>query len=418
MAVKDLFLAILNTSTQHTSPTAKCLQSHRFAMDVLHELSTATQNVPPRVSLAHLLRYDEVLKVVNAFIDFTPEDLSHLNCDASEVCPIVFSEAQRQLAFSICSFLLEVLLYAAADESPPDTSVVIRLLQKQRALALFAGPKHEPVRHQPTPGAQHLSPLEQASTPNDAEVTVHWRARLAAELYRESAQKDEAIIRHFEGICRDLDERCQHAEAPWREELSRTAALTEQLDQAQSLIARLQSEAVDRGTRLDDAEAERRRLDELASDMTARMRSSDGERQRTIERLEEELCSLQARLVSATDNNKARELEHVALLALKDEMAEALQARLRSSDELLEHVRNELDSANGEKSMALRQMKDMESSLLDRARNAEEQQTTITKQQEGTIRLEEAVQQLRQHLQTVETEVRRRRSCLSDGCLF
>ena len=416
MAVKNLFLAILNTSTQHTSPTAKCLQSHRVAMDVLDELSTATQNVSPRGSLAYLLRHDEVLKVVNEFIGLTAETSCRLNCDATEICPIAFAEAQRQLAFSICSFLLEVLLHAAADRSPPDMGVSIRLLRKQQALALFTGSKHEPVPHEPTPSAQRLSLLKQVSTSNDANITtIHWRERLAAELFRESTQKNEAIIRHFEGICRDLDERCQHAEAPWREEQSRTAALTVQLDQAQSVIAQLQSEAVDQGTRLDDVEAERQRLDELTSDLTAQMRSSDEEERQAKERLEEALGGLEARLVSATDNSRTRDLEHVALLALKDEMAEALQARLQSSEELLEHVRSELDDANRAKSMALQQMKDTESSLLDQARDAEEQQTIMAKQQEEMIRLEEVEQQLRQDLRMVETEVRRHRSCLSDG---
>jgi len=152
----------------------------------------------------------------------------------------------RDLDLALIRLILGSALNAQAEDVGIDTSLALRLLDKQQKIANRSVMPMNISRR----ARIAVSLFEQPCTPQEQGASLQWRQKLAAELGTDSKLRSEAIIRTVEQVCRDLEERCEVAEEPLRLEQERHTNLREQHDVLQQHIQGLEAQLASRNAEL------------------------------------------------------------------------------------------------------------------------------------------------------------------------
>jgi len=161
-------------------------------------------------------------------------------------------------------------------------------------------------------------------------------------LHNEADQKHTQLVRNLGQVCRDLEERCNTAEQPLREQRARSEALEEQLGALRGEVEHLQSESDDREFLLKGLESEKSQLE-------VELERADTHNSTLSSRIDELERSLEAHRKLAADETKAMQdkfdaegLEHRAEVASRNEAFEDVRAELSAKQQETSHLQEEL----------------------------------------------------------------------------
>jgi predicted nucleic acid-binding Zn-ribbon protein len=337
-------------------------------------------------------------------------------CNGRDVCPLIFSEAHRNLCVSVCSVLLLAAYSTFSSDQPRiEQETIFLLLQNQQRLTSCPVVCHKEYPGQGRPlYIETVSILEQKSTPEHPRISHNWRERLALDLSRDSGHMHDLIIKKFGAVCRDLEERCDVAEAPLREEQSRTAALTVECQAAQNRILQLESELRDFKASLESSNAEGARLKAEVNTLHADIEAAENEVQGLELRLQEICRDRVTRLAVATERAKLQDMEHLAALALKDESIEELYDATKGLEKTVEDQKSAAALAEQKLEQAQNTIGALQATSSEYEQEIAQQRTLAAANQQIIAGLEESRQTLRENIDDLTENVRSGRLLRAD----
>ncbi|KAK5159645.1 hypothetical protein LTR04_004940 [Oleoguttula sp. CCFEE 6159] len=335
------------------------------------------------------------------------------------------SLAMRGLRLSILELVTlarefsSAALSAQSDEVGITTAVANALLDKQAAFAaaisrcqsLRSTSLNVPTIAKPLPNEKVMQ--------QEQHYGRDWRQQLAADLRREARDREGTIIQTVGRICHDLEERCEKAEEPLREEQAKVRSLQERHDQLSLVVSKLETEAMDRSLYVDAIEVENTRqerdLQQSALKMTETLRKV-GDLQG---QLRETNASHERSLAELRYTNESRELEFAATLATKTDHISDQEEKVRDMEQSLRKLKDDLEETDRDRSRLkdsntnLRNtVESMQQELESRRLSSTELQSDIerlTKAEEGLTSqmrgLQNSLQEKHVELERMQSEI-------------
>ncbi|KAJ9641493.1 hypothetical protein H2199_005463 [Coniosporium tulheliwenetii] len=275
---------------------------------------------------------------------------------------------RMQLGLATCSLLLKSAVAAQAEGHVIALSTIWLLLDKQREFARQLSPCGHSIEGVKQAPKISLAQLE--GTPNVQADSHDWRARLAAEFQTEAKLHHEITVRTVDQICRDLEERCKNAEAPFREEQRKRKELQDQCDEISKHAADLEAQAVDQRLYLEALEKEKV---QIQADLSAVQSDNDDLSEEATElrrHLKEAHQQAERQLATSSAQHKKKELELRTTIAAKESSLEEQERIIRelakdkeATQDELQAVRQELDEFRGSHDLVSKKLSEVEHGL-------------------------------------------------------
>ena len=329
--VSRTFMRILRLATEQQLPTITVITSLDNAIHFVSGFMDAVECWPR-------LRRTLVLAILsNDFAESIRQlsSISHLsrNCDkrdvCQEVCPITLNVIQLNLQRDICLLLIKSTLYSTSDETRINLCLMNLLLTKVAALnTAFTVCSALPPRSRMLSASSSL--FEVGATPEANTAGSCWRKQLEEELSKDAAYRNEIMVRRVGEVCRDLEERCENAEQPLREERARSSNLQDQLKECRTRIEEQSCASKELAMLLDGLEAEK---NQLAAELRASeshcltLSTSLEETQRQVEYAEQGAVKAAA---AATEATQKRQIEYSSLTTIKDDIIDSQSRKITS----------------------------------------------------------------------------------------
>lgn len=268
--------------------------------------------------------------------------------DLPAICSTCFENLQRRLSQMLCSLFLTTALLATAEEVSIDASLAGALLDKHASV----GGAQEACQiglafraH----GEGQISLFEARNSPALATASHDWQARLADELCRDAANRNDTVVRIVGEVCRDLEARCEVAEQPLLEEQARSTDLRCRLETSEKKLAEVVNQQQERALVLAGMEAERDSLAAQFQVAEQRLREFSEELDKIQQQFDQAKQEAKNAAEADQETAKQRELEHLAMSTGKDEVIEEQDVKVRSVEaraQALEEQVEDLSSQN------------------------------------------------------------------------
>ncbi|KAL2353796.1 hypothetical protein BJ546DRAFT_845710 [Cryomyces antarcticus] len=407
----------LRITVEPWSQPSLAMRGLRLSILELVTLAREFSSVRRGVLLA--LSSNETSPLLEQFLRISVNANLESRCETSEACSTAFEAERWELGLAICSLLLKAALSAQSDEVGITTAVANALLDKQAAFAaaisrcqsLRSTSLNVPTIAKPLPNEKVMQ--------QEQHYGRDWRQQLAADLRREARDREGTIIQTVGRICHDLEERCEKAEEPLREEQAKVRSLQERHDQLSLVVSKLETEAMDRSLYVDAIEVENTRqerdLQQSALKMTETLRKV-GDLQG---QLRETNASHERSLAELRYTNESRELEFAATLATKTDHISDQEEKVRDMEQSLRKLKDDLEETDRDRSRLkdsntnLRNtVESMQQELESRRLSSTELQSDIerlTKAEEGLTSqmrgLQNSLQEKHVELERMQSEI-------------
>ncbi len=243
------------------------------------------------------------------------------------------------MCLAISALLIKTALYSSADNISIETPLAVSLYDRQQALAASTSICNCRYPHHSEKTLESLQLIEQNSTPSTQRSSHRWKERLSLDLSKEAASRNEIILRTVGEVCRDLEDRCETVERPLNVEKARGEQLTVR-------NVELEAEAAERGHFLSGLEMEKSRLE-------SQVQTAELEADELLQRCQDlEAQVLQAcqdtknTTVSARDEIKQLQLEHLASISGKDDLLDEQRDQIKQTEKESAELRADLELAN------------------------------------------------------------------------
>ena len=356
-------LAELDSATNVISGLAVGVRtSARLRQAILFSLSTNGLSKPLHCFLSSIL-------------PTSPIQISH---DGSAPCPCSSLQKILDLRQGICTLILKTALYASQDEINLDFSVSTALLDAKMNASRVAALKCSYYSPKPMPLKLASTPCHHPGGSSSIKLANHgWKETLFDEMSMITKFQHESIIKMMMNVTKDLEDRCNITELPFREEQEKSNELERQLKNAESKLAELNLQLEERSLVLSKMKSEKAAM--LAQTETAEERfrslTITCETLRTKVNCVEKEAIEAARVASETA--KRNDLAHMAIVTGKDELHEEqvlkvmnLEARVTSLTEELLQMRSRR-STNEERVNFLEESLKMKDEELTKAEQSE-----------------------------------------------
>ncbi|KAH0543786.1 hypothetical protein FGG08_001968 [Glutinoglossum americanum] len=336
----------------------------RDCQTFLDGINEATEDSPTfRKGLFSAISTNEFAKPLRAFCEVSiPERRLADGCATLKLCWRELQESRRRLAASFCLLVLKAALHSSGDNIGLETSLGLSLLGKHRDVATPMAPCTSARHHCTSVETPSVTLLEQKSTPQDVRTSHEWKRRLAEILMRDATQRHELIVNTVSDVCRELEERCENVERPLREVQAELGSVQSCLGESKQRIDTLEVEASERELYLDGLDAEKLRLESQVSSLFQRAQD--------LEHLLQQATNETHNTKAAADEAKKLELNHLAILAIKDESIVELEQNI-------ERLEQEFKGLNDELSLARRENSEDRENLVVLRKQLEERKTEL-----------------------------------------
>ncbi|KAI9769435.1 MAG: hypothetical protein M1840_004137 [Geoglossum simile] len=344
--ISEALCIVLSTITRPDLSTAHVsrLKSCQAFLDGISE--TAEHSPIFRRRLISSLSTNELAEPLREFCGMSiPERQLASDCGMLKLCWSEFQESRRHLALSLCLLILKAALHSSHssdDGCGIRTSLALSLLSRQKDFAIPV-PQCPPAQRNRT--GMDLPPvafLEQKSTPQVIRASHDWKKRLAEGLLRDASQRHELIVNTVSEVCRDLEERCEDMERPLREEQAKLSSARARLDESDLRTAALEVEVSERELFIDGLEAEKQRLESQVSSISQRSQELE-------HLLQQATDTVLDTKVAASDDIKEMELNHLAVVSVKDERISELDQKIQGMERELRRLGDEIEATAEEK---------------------------------------------------------------------
>ncbi|KAI9785649.1 MAG: hypothetical protein M1816_008272 [Peltula sp. TS41687] len=377
----------------------------RFVTELVRTFSRMTPHLPMLgSSILRALSSEDVSEPLHSFTQFSLQSVPLSKCPDFEICPIAAVEARRELCLSLCSLVLQVIIQGMPNDTRIEYSLSLKLLEKQREYALPSALCTFDSRASRSMTWGTIPFLEQISTPADPSISHNWGERLVANLLTDAKYKHETLVRMVGEVCRDLENRCSNVEAPFREEQARAAKLSEELQAAQCQASRLQSELQDQRLLLNSREFDRAQLKEEVKLLNGNAQDAAQEIQQLHNQLRTVSRDAELAMSAANERAEQRELEHLAILNVKEEAIEDLQARVNELEKSLHDAGGELERQTQDYIRVHQKVDMLEDKVESQTKEMELHDARIVEQAERIRVLNDLEQNLRKKLEAANND--------------
>lgn len=361
-------MGLLELACSALAPCIESLARLRYAMNLIAGLTIGVRtSARLRQAILCSLSANDLSKPLKDFLStnsyMSSISISH---DESVLCACSCSERMFDLRQEICTLILKTALCASQDEISLDSSVSIALLNF----------KMNPSRATPTKPFYHGSKPESltlASTscfPSESslrmDLTNHgWKETLLKEMSSSMKSQHESIINAVRNVTQDLEDRCNTAEIPFREEQERSSELGKKLKSTESHLAELDSQIEAKNSALDEIKLEKAKILEQTESLQKRFRNLSA----THEVLQRDFDGIEKQLIEATraadETAKQNELAKMAIVAGKDELYEEQVLKVMGLETTVNNLTEELSETQSRKFITEEMAKSLEE-LLDK----------------------------------------------------
>lgn len=409
--VDDRFISsalrdVLNASVEQMRYIGASSRRSRVLTELVHTFSRTSLNLPKLgSSILQAFSIEEFAEPLYSLIQYSLPSVPLGTCQDLDVCPVAATEARRELCLSLCSLILQVIIQGTAEETRIEFSLSLKLLGKQREYAVPSAPCSFRSQISNAMMWEKTPFLEQISTPDDPSVSHNWGERLASKLLRDAKYKHETIVRMVGEICRDLEDRCATVEIPLREEQTRAMKLREVLHAAQCEISRLESEAQDHRLLMNNMDVDKAHLEDEMKLLKTKVQDATEETQQLQQQLQVLSRDAETAMSAANERAEQRELEHLAILNVKEENIEDLHAKIDELERSLHDVRGGLERKTEEYNEARQKVDMLENQMQSKTEEIELQGARIVEQGERIRVLHDLEQSLRKQVEVTNKEV-------------
>lgn len=247
-------------------------------------------------------------------------EISH---DGLAPCPCSSLQKNIDLRLGLCTLILKTALCASQDEISLDYSVSIALLDTKMDASRASAIKCN--YYSPAPMLSKLAPIscfQPKDSPSIKLANHSWKENLFDEMSMITKFQHESVIKMVRNITKDLEDRCNITELPFREEQERSRELDQKLKSAESKLAELEIQMKERNLILNEIKLEK--VEMLEQTETAEMRFQS--LSNTYEALQRKVDCIEKATFEAAraakETAKQKDLAHMAILTGKDELYE------------------------------------------------------------------------------------------------
>ena len=269
--------------------------------------------------------------------------LSQPSCAGDQICVVAAEESRRKLMLELCLLFVHTVLLSPATQDVATGGLPQKLLGKLQQLAV---PLDACSRTRITNKrlGLHLPKVETECTPGLMIRGRTWHDQIQTFTELESKHRQDSLVRVVSSICHDLEERCESAEQPLREELEKRGRLQQEYDSLLKAYEELQGRINDRNLLCDSFESEN---GELKETLTA-MRTETHLLSQQISGLESQLRDVGAQKIAEIsrleDQLSRDDLAYRAELAAKEEEIEDLTNENEEARQQFDCLQSNLDS--------------------------------------------------------------------------
>ncbi|KAL8997015.1 MAG: hypothetical protein Q9169_003605 [Polycauliona sp. 2 TL-2023] len=368
-------------------------------------------SIASSASLRHKILY---LLSTNALADPLRRFLTRNNAlsnrgsdDHKHRCPHSYAERQITLRRKICLMLLKTSVFSQQDTLSLDPSTALALLDTiantERVYSACQFPT-DVIHSRPT---ALVSLFETGSTPCSSAESDLWRHRIKNQLVQNAEYQYQGVVRAMEGICHDLERRCNEVEAPLRDEQAKSSKLRAELEESRLRIAKLSFHTHEQSLVLEGVEGEKSELLARVADLEHGRNELFGR----AEGLRQELGKV-IEEGEDTDRNRMKEIRELelvqaAVMAEKDEILEAQDRKDKDSKARIDQLEGEMVDLRANVSLHQDNVGRLESTVAEQQIKLCSATTLVGEKQDTTDRLEDQLDRSRKERSDLQTEVTR-----------
>lgn len=322
------------------------------------------------------------------------------SCEGSCTCPSALSNARNKLYIDISAVLLGSHLALTPDEQTPAaapswTHAFLSALT-QNAKDKQTNTVHCPSYLPWSPQCfDHFNPFPRTQPPSTTLSLHHqppgsshdWKAGLAEDLLKDSQQSHKAIIQRVSAVCRDLEERCNHVEAPVRDLSSKLDKMTTDCKSAQKKNLDMEEESKGQSQTIAALRDENSRLEQQAQSSETRAEDLSTRLQSAQKAMEDLKHRSKKNLNTVNEKAREMELEYLATLTSRDDAIDEMHEQLARVKTDLDNTREQLAAAAKEKSEAQQNLEILERELSESKQSVDAKSGLNTELQEEIGRL-------------------------------
>lgn len=325
-----------------------------------------------------------------------------------DTCDTSTNHLKRNLYTNTISMLLASLLAAGAAQYDSAARIGLALLTKQRTLP----PLNLQCSHPKPSRRPSISLFEQGCTPATGIQRQDWRDTLSSELERHSRYQTDSVIRLYAQISQNLEDRCNTAEEPLRQEQAKVKELT-------SVNAQLKRQVEDLETKVSDQETYLNVLEDEKYDLTAKMESLEADAKEAHQENNGLLVKLEElrgdfdrvnkeadeSLRKAQEDLRAKEREFLSTMSAQEESLHSLDRHVGELSAQNEDFRNQVDALRAEKNSLDESYNTLQAEINALSRNLEDERDIRMRQAEETERLSAVQSNLEIQLATTKEKL-------------
>lgn len=301
-------------------------------------------------ALQHLTLQRRILATFTAISNeaslhnFLHQDLCCTDCGSGQYCDSILTERRRSLGSKLTSLFLKTILLNRSEMTSSLENVALLMLEKSCNLASqsFQCPDKLYRSANATSNA-HL--LSRGPFPLEVQAGGYWKDTIRAHVQAEASHRQNAMVQLLGDICQDLEQRCQSAEEPFRQEQQKTEKLQKEVSEAGRENSDLRGQLVERDMLLESLESTKTEAEE-------RLRSVQLENEQlliSIDGLERVLrevsAATEAEIKRINDASEVKEIGLRAELAAKDSATADLESQIEQAERQSANLKVELVSS-------------------------------------------------------------------------
>lgn len=250
----------------------------------------AADNIHLRKQIAQWLASTERSDVLTAL---KPTDVK-VNCNGGTRCAVTAARCRNDLRACMSQLILEALALLNHADVPglgsKFTLSMLRTIQLASASSIAPCTAWQVARGKSILLASNIVPC----TPVDGHHARSWREQICSLVESDSRHRQDSLIHFFQDMCQDLEDRCENAEEPLRQERLRRGQTEKALAQTRATCDTLQSTLNECNVALADSE-------QRASDASEKLTVQLGE----MTELHDQLQRLQTELAKTSADHQA-----------------------------------------------------------------------------------------------------------------
>lgn len=361
---------------------------------------------------------------------FLKDVLRPSSCGTDECCNASSLEARRALGSSLASLYLGIALSSGSDMRSDAGKISLRMLSKFQQLA---GSNFSCSATISPPRILSNAFVDAKCTPDVVHDPRDWKGKLSTYTRMDAKLQENSLIRLVGDICHDLEERCVNIEEPLRQEKEKTrkvqqematlleeknmlrdqyaesnmhveslerqnseveACLSEEQNQSERLILRIESLERDLRDMKKAAEDELRQALESGNGKEMELMASLGDLRCTLEGLDEDLNEskkqteefkqrlrtseeINQSLQSVLDSKEARLAELESSLELLGRSSRQVQAQLDTQNSLNQEFQAEIRKVQDEKEQTMAELAALRGKHQDLISQSDQQRTAF-----------------------------------------